>query len=287
MPPAGRLGDRSKVPVDTHGCPACPHPAIGPAIVGSPNVNINGRPALRVGDAGIHTACCGTNRWIATTGSATVLINGRPAHRKDDLARHCGGEGKLIEGSGTVDHGGPSTSSGDLFVTALAEWIRGPSNSDSDNFEWAGTDLDELAFRADDTVSFGPTLEGYLMRGKFKIPVSPRFPSVTADGVFSGPSGSVSQGFSKKRFGLNASGSVASVEISKGPFSIGGEALGAGATVGFSGKSFGADIGANLVSAKGKAGPVTAEIGLKAELGFSIGKKTQVKLGPVSFGIEF
>lgn len=102
VPGQGRLGDKANVPLDAHGCPACPHPAIGPAIQGSPNVNVNRRPALRVGDPGIHTACCGTNTWIATKGSLTVFINGKGAHRMGDQNRHCGGMGQLVEGSHNV-----------------------------------------------------------------------------------------------------------------------------------------------------------------------------------------
>lgn len=106
MPAAGRLGDKSQVPADAHGCPACPHPAIGPAIGGSPNVNINNRPALRVTDQGIHAACCGPNMWQAKTGSATVKINGLQCHRMNDMDQHCGGMGRLIEGSPNVIVGG-------------------------------------------------------------------------------------------------------------------------------------------------------------------------------------
>jgi uncharacterized Zn-binding protein involved in type VI secretion len=106
MPEAGRLSDKSKVEFDAHGCPACPHTAVGPAIIGSPDVNIDNRPALRVGDVGIHAVCCGPNMWTATKGSATVMINGRPAHRKGDEDAHCGGVGTLIEGSPDVIIGG-------------------------------------------------------------------------------------------------------------------------------------------------------------------------------------
>lgn len=102
MPGQGRLGDKANVPLDAHGCPACPHPAIGPAIQGSPDVNVNRRPALRVDDPGIHTACCGTNTWTATQGSMTVFINGKAAHRMGDQNRHCGGMGQLVEGSPNV-----------------------------------------------------------------------------------------------------------------------------------------------------------------------------------------
>lgn len=112
MPGQGRLGDKSQVPVDIHGCPACAHPAIGPAIRGSPNVMVNQRPALRVDDPGIHAACCGTNTWTAVQGSMTVFINNKPAHRMTDRTRHCGGIGQLIEGSPNVIVGDSGSSGG-------------------------------------------------------------------------------------------------------------------------------------------------------------------------------
>jgi uncharacterized Zn-binding protein involved in type VI secretion len=106
MPPQSRLGDKSQVPADAHGCPACPHPAVGPAIVGSPNVNVNKMPALRVDDTGVHAACCGPNTWEAKVGSGTVFINNKAAHRLNDMDKHCGGVGKMIEGSADVFTGG-------------------------------------------------------------------------------------------------------------------------------------------------------------------------------------
>ena len=102
MPGQGRLGDKGKVDADAHGCPACPHPALGPAIVGSPTVFCNDLPALRVDDVGIHAACCGPNVWVATQGAQTVFIDNKPAHRMNDAQRHCGGAGRLIEGSTNV-----------------------------------------------------------------------------------------------------------------------------------------------------------------------------------------
>lgn len=106
MPPQGRLGDKGFVPADAHVCPACPHPCIGPAISGSPNVMVNSRPALRVNDNGIHAACCGPNTWVATKGSGSVFINHLPAHRLNDQQAHCGGTGMLVEGSNNVITGG-------------------------------------------------------------------------------------------------------------------------------------------------------------------------------------
>jgi uncharacterized Zn-binding protein involved in type VI secretion len=106
MPPQARLGDKAFNPADAHGCPACPHPVIGPAIAGSGDVVTNDRPSIRVGDPGIHAACCGPNTWNAKVGSGTVLINGRKAHRLADATKHCGGMGQTIEGSPNVITGG-------------------------------------------------------------------------------------------------------------------------------------------------------------------------------------
>jgi uncharacterized Zn-binding protein involved in type VI secretion len=106
MPPQGRVGDNAFVPADAHGCPACPHPATGPATKGSPDVLVNGMPALRLGDSGMHVACCGPNKWNAAKGSGSVYINNLPAHRLGDTTAHCGGVGNLIVGSPNVLVGG-------------------------------------------------------------------------------------------------------------------------------------------------------------------------------------
>ncbi len=102
MPGQGRLGDKANVSADAHGCPGCPHPGTGPAIMGSPDVFVNGRPALRVDDMGIHAVCCGPNMWQAQQGAPTVFINGKAAYRMQDPSKHCGGQGQLIEGSSDV-----------------------------------------------------------------------------------------------------------------------------------------------------------------------------------------
>lgn len=106
MPEQGRLGDKSKCDADAHGCVLCPHSVIGPAVMGSPDVFVNGLPAVRVGDKGVHAPCCGPNMWTAQKGSATVFINGKAAHRKGDADQHCGGMGQLTEGSTDVLVGG-------------------------------------------------------------------------------------------------------------------------------------------------------------------------------------
>jgi uncharacterized Zn-binding protein involved in type VI secretion len=63
-------------------------------------------PALRVGDKGVHAACCNGNYWEATAGSGTVFINNKKAHRQGDADKHCGGQGKLIMASTNVIVGG-------------------------------------------------------------------------------------------------------------------------------------------------------------------------------------
>ncbi len=73
---------------------------------GSPDVNINGMPAIRKDDIGMGGACCNMNMWTATAGSGTVNINGKPAHRKDDAQNHCGGSGTMNTGSSDVNIGG-------------------------------------------------------------------------------------------------------------------------------------------------------------------------------------
>ncbi len=120
MPGAARVGDRSQCPADAHGCPGCPHGVIGPAVTGSQDVLINGRPALRVGDPGIHAACCGPNQWTAVQGSPDVFINGKPAHRLGDADQHCGGLGRMIEGSPDVliNEGGGASAAPPVPVVA-------------------------------------------------------------------------------------------------------------------------------------------------------------------------
>ncbi|ABX05222.1 MAG TPA: WXG100 family type VII secretion target [Herpetosiphon sp.] len=74
-----------------------------------------------------------------------------------------------------------------------------------------------------------------------------------------------------------------------------GKALSVEGFAGLKDGSVGATIGGTLVSVQATKGlnvagvnvGVTAEVGLKAELGFSIGKETKIKLPFVSFGFSF
>ncbi len=108
MPAIARVGDNAQCPSDTHGNPlCCPHPTMGPATTGSPDVMVNGAAVLRVGDHGIHsTPCCGPNTWVVGQGSATVFVNGLAVARLGDQTVHCGGVGNIISGSANLDVGG-------------------------------------------------------------------------------------------------------------------------------------------------------------------------------------
>ena len=96
--PAGYacVGMQAACPADAHGSPACPLATIGPITTGSPNVFVNGRPAARVGDVGVHAACAGPNTFKIAGGDSQVLINGRPAAKIGSSTEHCGGMGSIV-----------------------------------------------------------------------------------------------------------------------------------------------------------------------------------------------
>ncbi len=95
MPAQTRLGDIGS----SHAC----HFPPSPAIAASPDVFVNGRGAVRAGDAYAPHACPSCPEPVHTrslaAGSPTVFINGRPAGRIGD-AIDCGGA--AAEGSGDV-----------------------------------------------------------------------------------------------------------------------------------------------------------------------------------------
>lgn len=120
MPPPARLSDLAHCPNDVHAGADCPHAVTGPAVTGSPDVTINDRPALRVGDAGLHETCCGSKTWMAATGASTVLVNDRPVVRVGDATQHCGGQGHIISGAPDVDVGDAGASAAPTFVLAAS-----------------------------------------------------------------------------------------------------------------------------------------------------------------------
>lgn len=144
--PLCSVGDLARNERDVHGCDACPHDVRGPATVGSPTVQIHGKPVLRRCDSGVHANCCGNQVWEAVQGSATVLVDGRPVVRLHDMTRHCGGAGEMIEGSADILVGGPAVTGHPVHDVAsfiLAEMRRNATGSDAayikdnlDMFQW-------------------------------------------------------------------------------------------------------------------------------------------------------
>ncbi len=81
---------------------ACHFPPSEPG--GSPNVFVNDRPLMRVGDAYEPHGCPScpepSHGCSLATGSGSVFVNGKPAGRIGD-AIDCGGE--AADGSGNVE----------------------------------------------------------------------------------------------------------------------------------------------------------------------------------------
>jgi uncharacterized Zn-binding protein involved in type VI secretion len=77
-------------------------------MTGSADVIIEGQPQLRASgrDQGVHSSCCGSNKWATLQGSSTVFVNDLPAVRLGDATKHCGGVGSIITGAATVSIGG-------------------------------------------------------------------------------------------------------------------------------------------------------------------------------------
>jgi hypothetical protein len=60
---------------------------------------------------------------MATEGASSVLINGRKTHRLGDLTQHCGGAGRLIEGSPDVIIGDECWSQDVTLLETCLTWI--------------------------------------------------------------------------------------------------------------------------------------------------------------------
>ena len=105
MPEVSRQNDMAEAMADAHGNNCCPHYVTGPVTSASPDVFVNGLPAARKGDKGVHAPCCGKNSYEINAGSSTVFVNGKALARKGDATKHCGSSGKLISGSADVISG--------------------------------------------------------------------------------------------------------------------------------------------------------------------------------------
>jgi len=120
-------GSLAKSLSDSHGCPGCPHTVIGPVVSGSALVFAGPYPAARVGDRGIHSACCEHNSFVITSGDPEVLIEGKPAAKPGmSKTRHCGGEGWLIKGALVMEEG--------LLMTGFVLNNPGATNGESGEY---------------------------------------------------------------------------------------------------------------------------------------------------------
>jgi uncharacterized Zn-binding protein involved in type VI secretion len=80
--------------LDAISCPPCIHgwgvlPVYGQFTVGSPNVLVNSRPAIRLNDLALTVCCPGTNTAVPTVGAVKTLTNSRPTIRMGDVTTHC------------------------------------------------------------------------------------------------------------------------------------------------------------------------------------------------------
>ena len=123
MPALGRVDPSNRGTASSHHCKlcvTCHHPSAGPPLHGSPNVFVNGTPALRATgpsggppDGGTHDAgqCCGANKWVcAIAQDRGVHINGFLAFCATDKTQHDEDGGNLgvllISGTPNVFVGG-------------------------------------------------------------------------------------------------------------------------------------------------------------------------------------
>lgn len=106
MPPAHRKGDIGS----GHECHFPPTPATG----GSPNVFVNGKPLMRVGDSYAPHGCvvghAPPHGRALAEGSASVFVNGQPAGRIGD-AIDCGGNAEAGSGDVFIGDRGPKATS--------------------------------------------------------------------------------------------------------------------------------------------------------------------------------
>jgi len=95
-----RVGDYS-MGVCSVGLPCCPHTWISRHFVGSPNVNVNEKQMMRVGDIGIST-CPHCVISYAVQGSEFDFANDKKIHRLTDVHIVPCGPGRCITASPDV-----------------------------------------------------------------------------------------------------------------------------------------------------------------------------------------
>lgn len=212
-----------------------------------------------------------------------------------------GGAGAGAGGGASGGQGGGSGASSFAGARASSEGSVGDGDSDGfwSNGDWKfGGNLWE--FEASEGGKFSPGIGvKYGVEGAF-------FGDPSEDGVsaFGGEIG-FGAGFGKDGFTIGPYGEVyaakgqTSGRVGDSDLGLTGgagfKALSLDGFMGIKDNSFGASVGGNLASVEGTGGVdvagyhvgVSGELGLKAELGFSIGQHTEIKLPFVSFGFNF
>ena len=171
MPAAARLGDKAQVDADAHGCPACPHPGVGPVVTGSPDVLVNGKPAARQDDLGIHAVCCGPNTFTIKRGSPTVYVNGKPIARMNDNTKHCGGSGPIIEGSPDVyidDGAGAAQGFASSAINALKILLQSQAQPRAPK-QRSNSDTHQGGAAGPATVPTSQPQQGYVKSGRWSV----------------------------------------------------------------------------------------------------------------------
>jgi hypothetical protein len=254
-------------------------------------------------------------RALEASRQVVVQINQIMKAAEDEAARYLRGEGgpggggvpgapgAAAPGAGAPGAGGPGGAAGET----------GGSNSLVDRFtDWFG---DKAEFKADGAKGF----EFNFKKGNSDSPFSPEFAVKygAADSVWG--DAEASDGWAAVggdvgfKVGVDKDGPIAALYAEAYGFQAKGDTLFAGdqdlgftgagevkvvsgeAVAGFKEGTLGLYAGGNLASVKGELGAnvagynvgVSGEVGLKAEIGFKIGKRTEIKLPFISFGISF
>jgi WXG100 family type VII secretion target len=222
---------------------------------------------------------------------------------KGGLAGGPGGNGNGAGGNGAGGSGGPGGGSKAGAGTGGSNGGGGSSSGGAP--KWLKAKGKGFEFGKQDGKSYGKPAFG-IKYGLAKDSVygdAKAANGVSAIGGEAGVELSV-EGLKKGKLGIFADGYLAKAQgetMFAGDKNFGGTLSGdvqvgrVNAFAGVKDGSFGASIGGSIVSAKGEVGAnvagynvgVNAEIGLKAELGFQIGKKTQIKLPFVTLGFSF
>lgn len=87
MPGITRVGDPAFCPADNHFWMV--FAVVGQYTSGSPNTFVNNRALVRVGDPGVHVACCGPNTFTAKSGAPKTFCNDKAVNRGQDESLHC------------------------------------------------------------------------------------------------------------------------------------------------------------------------------------------------------